>query len=162
MAAAGEKRPSLPAASSALPERPAPARADARLVFGIALCYLRNRDHPAKPNGIPSLTKHEQDLLRRYQQFYLDLAEGRHLPETDAQPHFLKVAAGRLPPVTEHERLWVRWRWEIRDRNVRAINRRMGPGVAWPRPALTANRPRLGPPGGAGIATITTIIPRSV
>ena len=49
------------------------------------------------------------------------------LPETDAQRRFLEVAAGRLPPLTEHERLWVRWRREIRDRNVRAVKRRRGP-----------------------------------
>jgi uncharacterized protein YifE (UPF0438 family) len=57
-----------------------------------------------------SLTRREQDLLHRYQQFYLALVEGR-----------------RLPPVTEHERLWVRWRRMTRDRNVRVIMRRMGP-----------------------------------
>jgi uncharacterized protein YifE (UPF0438 family) len=77
---------------------------------------------------MPSLTQREQDLLQRYLQFYLDLVEGRRLPDTDAQQRFLDVAAGRLPPVTEHERLWVRWRRMIRDRNVRTIMRRMGPG----------------------------------
>jgi uncharacterized protein YifE (UPF0438 family) len=76
---------------------------------------------------MPSLTQREQDLLHRYWRFYLDLVEGRRLPETDAQQRFLDVAAGRLPPVTEHERLWVRWRRMVRDRNVRAIKRRMGP-----------------------------------
>ena len=76
---------------------------------------------------MPSLTQREQDLLQRYRQFYLDLVEGRRLPETDAQRRFLKVAAGRLPPMTEHERLWVRWRRMVRDRNVRAIKWRMGP-----------------------------------
>ena len=74
---------------------------------------------------MPSLTQREQDLLQRYRQFYLDLVEGRRLPETDAQRRFLMVAAGRLPPMTEHERLWVRWRREIRDKNVRAVKRRM-------------------------------------
>jgi uncharacterized protein YifE (UPF0438 family) len=57
-----------------------------------------------------SLSRREQDLLHRYQQFYLALVEGR-----------------RLPPVTEHERLWVRWRRMTRDRNVRVIMRLMGP-----------------------------------
>ena len=76
---------------------------------------------------MPSLTRREQDLLRRYRRFYLDLVEGRRLPGTDAQRRFLEVAAGRLPPVTEHERLWVRWQRMVRDRNVRAIKRRMGP-----------------------------------
>ncbi|UEM07179.1 DUF413 domain-containing protein (plasmid) [Skermanella rosea] len=76
---------------------------------------------------MPALTRREQDLLRRNRQFYLDLVEGRRLPETDAQRRFLEVAAGRLPPVTEHERLWVRWRRMIRDRNVRALMRRIGP-----------------------------------
>jgi uncharacterized protein YifE (UPF0438 family) len=75
---------------------------------------------------MPSLTQREQDLLHRYRRFYLDLVDGRRLPETNAQRHFLEVAAGRLPPMTEHERLWVRWRQEIRDRNVRAVKRRMG------------------------------------
>jgi uncharacterized protein YifE (UPF0438 family) len=70
---------------------------------------------------MPSLTRREQDLLHRYGQFYLDLVEGRRLSENDAQRRFLEVAAGRLPPMTEHERLWVRWRREIRDRNVRAV-----------------------------------------
>jgi hypothetical protein len=51
---------------------------------------------------MPSLTQREQDLLQRYRQFYLDLVEGRRLPETG-------------------------WRRMIRDRNVRAIMRRMGP-----------------------------------
>jgi uncharacterized protein YifE (UPF0438 family) len=63
-------------------------------------------------------------LLHRYQRFYLDLVE---VPGTDAQRRFLEVAAGRLPPVTEHERLWVRWRRMTRDRNVRVIMRLMGP-----------------------------------
>jgi uncharacterized protein YifE (UPF0438 family) len=84
---------------------------------------------------MPSLTQREQDLLQRYRQFYLDLVEGRRLPETDAQRRFLEVAAGRLPPMTEHERLWVRWRREIRDRNVRAVKRRMGPDAPSGRPA---------------------------
>ena len=84
---------------------------------------------------MPSLTQREQDLLQRYLQFYLDLVEGRRLPDTDAQQRFLDVAAGRLPPVTEHERLWVRWRREIRDRNVRAVKRRMGPDEPSGRPA---------------------------
>jgi uncharacterized protein YifE (UPF0438 family) len=60
------------------------------------------------------------------------------LPETDAQRHFLEVAAGRLPPETEHERLWVRWRRMIRDRNVRAIMRRMGPDEPSCRQTVTA------------------------
>ena len=77
---------------------------------------------------MPSLTQREQDLLRRYRQFYLGLVEGRRLPETDAQRRFLEVAAGRLPPMTEHERLWVRWRRMIRERNIRAIKRQIGPG----------------------------------
>ena len=59
---------------------------------------------------MPSSTRREQDLPHRYQRFYLDLVEGRRLPETDAQRRFLEVAAGRLPAVTEHERLWIRWR----------------------------------------------------
>ena len=98
------------------------------LVFGMALRYAPAHGHSAKPNGMPSLTQREQDLLQRYQRFYLDLVEGRRLPETDAQQRFLGVAAGRLPPVTEHERLWVRWQRMVRDRNVRAIKRRMGSG----------------------------------
>ena len=85
---------------------------------------------------MPSLTQREQDLLHRYRRFYLDLVEGRRLPETDAQRRFLEVAAGRLPPMTEHERLWVRWRREIRDRNVRAVKRRMGPDEPSGRPAV--------------------------
>jgi uncharacterized protein YifE (UPF0438 family) len=76
---------------------------------------------------MPSLTQREQDLLHRHRRFHLDLVEGQRLPETDAQQRFLDVAAGRLPPVTEHERLWVRWRRMVRDRNVRSIKRSMGP-----------------------------------
>ena len=56
---------------------------------------------------MPTLTQREQDLLHRYRRFYLDLVEGQRLPETDAQRRFLEVTAGRLPPMTEHERLWV-------------------------------------------------------
>ena len=56
---------------------------------------------------MPSLTQREQDLLYRYRRFYLRLVEGRRLPETNAQRCFLEVAAGRLPPMTKHERLWV-------------------------------------------------------
>ena len=87
---------------------------------------------------MPSLTRREQDLLHRYRRFYLDLVEGRRLPETDAQRHFLEVAAGRLPPETEHERLWVRWRRMIRDRNVRTIMRRMGPDEPSSRQPVTS------------------------
>ena len=86
---------------------------------------------------MPSLTQREQDLLQQYQRFYLDLVEGQRLPETDAQRRFLEVAAGRLPPMTEHERLWVRWRREIRDRNVRAVKRRMGPDESPSRQVVT-------------------------
>src|SRR5688500_9495245 len=42
----GDKRPSFPAASSAWPEQPAPARADAGLVFGITLRYVSAHGHP--------------------------------------------------------------------------------------------------------------------
>jgi uncharacterized protein YifE (UPF0438 family) len=76
---------------------------------------------------MPALTRREQDLLHRYRQSYLDLVEGRRLPETAAQRHFLEVAAGHLPPETKHEHLWVRWRRRIRDRNVRAIMRQIRP-----------------------------------
>jgi uncharacterized protein YifE (UPF0438 family) len=103
----------------------------------LVLRYAPVHDHPAKPDGMPSLTQREQDLLHRYQRFYLDLVEGRRLPETDAQRRFLEVAAGRLPPITEHERLWVRWRREIRNRNVRAVKRRMGSDEPSGRPAVT-------------------------
>jgi uncharacterized protein YifE (UPF0438 family) len=107
------------------------------LVLGMTLRYVQVHGHPAELDGMPSLTQREQDLLHRYQRFYLDLVEGRRLPETDAQRRFLEVAAGRLPPMTEHERLWVRWRREIRDRNVRAVKRRMGPDEPSGRPAVT-------------------------
>jgi uncharacterized protein YifE (UPF0438 family) len=96
-------------------------------VFGTRLRYVWDCVHLAERDGMPSLTQREQDLLQRYRRFYLDLVEGRRLPEAEAQRRFLEVAAGRLPPMTEHERLWVRWRREIRDRNVRAVKRRMGP-----------------------------------
>jgi uncharacterized protein YifE (UPF0438 family) len=86
---------------------------------------------------MPSLTQREQDLLHRYRRFYLDLIAGRRLPETDAQRRFLKVASGHLPAVTEHERLWVRWRRMIRDRNVRAVKRRMGPNESSSRETVT-------------------------
>ena len=66
------------------------------LMFGMTLRYAPTHGHPAKPNGMLSLTQREQGLLRRYRQFYLDLVEGRRLPETDAQRRFLDVAAGRL------------------------------------------------------------------
>ena len=86
---------------------------------------------------MPSLTQRERDLLQCYRQFYLDLVEGRRLSETYAQQRFLEVAAGRLPPVMEQERLWVRWQRMVRDRNVRAIKRRMGPGEPSGRPMIT-------------------------
>ena len=76
-----------------------------------------------------AMTQREQDLLHRYRRFYLGLAEGRR--------RFLEVAAGRLPPVTEHERLWVRWQRMVRDRNVRAIKRRIGPDASPGRQAAT-------------------------
>ena len=72
------------------------------LVFGTALRYVRAHGRLVEPDGMPSLIQREQDLLQRYRQFYLDLVEGRRLPETG-------------------------WRRMIRDRNVRAIMRRMGP-----------------------------------
>ena len=109
------------------------------LVFGIVLRYAPHRWSSCETNDMPSLTQREQDLLHRYRRFYLDLVEGRRLPETDAQRRFLEVAAGRLPPMTEHERLWVRWRREIRDRNVRAVKRRMGPDEPSSRQAVTSH-----------------------
>jgi uncharacterized protein YifE (UPF0438 family) len=109
------------------------------LVLGMTLRYVQVHGHPAELDGMPSLTQREQDLLHRYQRFYLDLVEGRRLPETDAQRRFFEVAAGRLPPMTEHERLWVRWRREIRDRNVRAVKRRLGPDEPSGRPAVTGH-----------------------
>jgi hypothetical protein len=39
--------------------------------------------------------------------------------------------------VTKHERLWVRWRRMVRDRNVRAIKRRIGPDASPGRQAAT-------------------------
>jgi hypothetical protein len=53
-------------------------------VFGTALRYVRAYVLRAERDGMPSLTRREQDLLHRYQRFYLDLVEGRRLPETDA------------------------------------------------------------------------------
>jgi uncharacterized protein YifE (UPF0438 family) len=47
---------------------------------------------------MPSLTRREQDLLHRYRRFYLDLVEGRRLPETDAQRHFLEVPRDACRP----------------------------------------------------------------
>jgi uncharacterized protein YifE (UPF0438 family) len=67
------------------------------LVLGMTLRYVQVHGHPAKLDGMPSLTQREQDLLHRYRRFYLDLVEGRRLPETDAQRRFLEVAIGRLP-----------------------------------------------------------------
>src|SRR5690349_12185833 len=98
------------------------------LVFVIELRYAPHPWPSCEANDMPSLSRREQDLLQRYQRFYLDLVEGRRLPETDAQRRFLELAAGCLPPVTEHERRWVRWQRMIRDRNVRTIKRRMGSG----------------------------------
>jgi hypothetical protein len=98
------------------------------LVFGTELCSIQAHGHLAKLDGMPFLTQREQDLLQRYQQLYLDLVEGWRLLETDAQRRFLDVAAGRLPPVPEHDRLWVRWQRMIRDRTVRALKPPNGHG----------------------------------
>ena len=76
---------------------------------------------------MPALTQHEQDLLRRYRQSYLDLVKASGCPVPTLSGASPGVAAGRLPPVTEHERLWVRWRRMVRDRSVRAIKQSMGP-----------------------------------
>jgi uncharacterized protein YifE (UPF0438 family) len=109
------------------------------LVLGRTLRYVQVHGHPAELDGMPSLTRREQDLLHRYRRFYLDLVEGRRLPDTDSQRRFLEVAAGRLPPVMEHERLWVRWRRMVRDRNVRTVMRRMGLDESSGCPALTGS-----------------------
>jgi uncharacterized protein YifE (UPF0438 family) len=70
-------------------------------VLGKEVRYVRAHDYFAKLDGMPSLTQREQDLLHRYRRFYLDLVEGRRLPETDAQRRFLEVAAenGERTPV---------------------------------------------------------------
>ena len=142
MTAGGDKRPSIPVASGAGYKGRVPARTDAGsgvgLVPGTASRYVRAHGRLVELDGMPSLTRREQDLPHRYRRFHLDRVEGRRLPETDAQRRFLEVAARRLPPETEHGRLWVRRRRMIRDRNVRTIMRRMGPDEPSSRQPVTA------------------------
>ena len=85
---------------------------------------------------MPAMTQREQDLLHRYRRFYLDLVEAGGCPGPTPSGVSLRLPRG-LPPVTKHERLWVRWRRMVRDRNVRAIKRRIGPDASPGRQAAT-------------------------
>jgi len=54
--------------------------------------------------NIYRLPEEYRRLLRQhYRSFYLPLARGERLAESEAQQHFVAVCSGRLPPQTTHE-----------------------------------------------------------
>ena len=58
----------------------------------------------------PNLSTEESDLLHRYLSFYRSLDEGTRTPTTDAQRRFVEVARGALPPLTVHEKAYLRFK----------------------------------------------------
>lgn len=54
------------------------------------------------------LTGEEKELLSTYEQFYRALEEGIHVPETEAQQHFIDVCHGRAFASTPHEIVWLK------------------------------------------------------
>jgi len=57
------------------------------------------------------LTKEEKELVLRHYDFYRSLDEGRRIPETKAQIHFRAVCRGIYPPLTLHERAYLKYRY---------------------------------------------------
>lgn len=61
------------------------------------------------------LTTREAQLLTRYGRWLEGLAAGELAPLTLEQSRFVDVASGKLEPVTEYERVWIRYRSLLRQ-----------------------------------------------
>jgi len=86
----------------------------------------------------------EVDRLARYGTWYERLADGRLMPGSDAQRRFVLVAKGRAEPVSEHERLWRRYRTAVRRL---AILASAGAAPARAAPARPATPPAVAAAG---------------
>jgi hypothetical protein len=97
----------------------------------------------------------EVDRLARYGTWYERLADGRLMPGSDAQRRFVLVAKGRAEPVSEHERLWRRYRTAVRRLAILA-NAGAAPARAAPPPAAAA----AGMPSGQACDAIGQAAPQ--
>jgi hypothetical protein len=91
----------------------------------------------------------EIDRLARYGTWYERLADGRLMPGSDAQRRFVLVAKGRAEPLSEHERLWRRYRTAVRRLAIMA-SAAATPVRAVTPPAATA----AGTPSGTAIPSL--------
>jgi uncharacterized protein YifE (UPF0438 family) len=63
----------------------------------------------------------EVERLARFGTWYERLADGRLMPDSAAQHHFVLAAKGRADPVGEHERLWRKYRTAVRRLAMSAV-----------------------------------------
>jgi uncharacterized protein YifE (UPF0438 family) len=66
----------------------------------------------------PQLTSREEELLKKYHEFYRALDTGTRKPRTEAQTHFMAVCRGHEKAQTEHERAYAKYK------RIRATERR--------------------------------------
>ena len=62
------------------------------------------------PRTLFQLSQTERELLSRYYNFYLSLADGSRSPTTKAQRHFVAVCQGDAEPTTVHESAYLNLR----------------------------------------------------
>lgn len=70
---------------------------------------------PSFPYTRASFSDDEIATLNRYGYWFLALEKGWVSPETDPQRRFIDCCAGKLPPVSKFERIWIRYRNCERD-----------------------------------------------
>jgi hypothetical protein len=66
----------------------------------IALAHLRAR--------VFRLTSEEESLIRRHEAFYRQLMDGTQGLDNETRRHFVQVMKGELPPLTDHERAYLK------------------------------------------------------
>jgi hypothetical protein len=99
----------------------------------------------------------EVERLVRFGSWYERLADGRLMPDSAAQHHFVLAAKGRADPVGDHERLW---------RSYRTAVRRLAVSAATPTPTPTPStpshtKPAIDPAETEGPLTIPMPVPAS-
>ena len=97
----------------------------------------------------------EVERLVRFGSWYERLADGRLMPDSAAQHHFVLAAKGRADPVGDHERLW---------RSYRTAVRRLAVSAATPTPTPSTpshTKPAIDPAETEGPLTIPMPVPAS-
>lgn len=71
------------------------------------------------PHGIArsgEFSRDQADLLERHGRAYEALHGGQREPVNEEEAHFIAVCRGEAEPMTEHEKVWMRYRQKISKR----------------------------------------------